>query len=301
MSSGAVDTEGDEPRQTPHVLVPEVAEMLGYRPSIEVYLKHESAQQGLSIKSRVAHAMVLEARRRQQQIVESSSGNLALGLAYWCRRFGLPKPLCLIDDCCDALMADRLRDAGAVVQVVSLTEEEVRKQLGVFRRVEQARIYQSEGYYWPNQYDNGAWVTVHRETTGPEIWGDPIQFDLVGCAVGTGATVSGVVEARPSDHHGRVVAVEPLGSVIFGGDPGYYVTAGAGNPFVPANYRVSDRVEQRKVSDADVLAATHVLRRASVPIGTSGAMTVVGSLRAVTAGESRLLAVIADDGWYETV
>src|SRR5258708_1688955 len=108
------------PISTPHLYAPQLAHMLGYPIDLKIYLKEESQQRGRSIKGRVAHAMAMRSIEMGRPIIESSSGNLALGLGYWCGQLGAPRPLCLIDDCCERSMTDALDEMGCLVEVVPL-------------------------------------------------------------------------------------------------------------------------------------------------------------------------------------
>jgi cystathionine beta-synthase len=290
------------PIRTPHIYVPELPAILGYSLDLKVFLKDESQQLGRSVKGRVAYAMAKQSQESGRQIVESSSGNLALGLGYWCRELGVAKPLCLIDDCCDESMIDALSEVGCVIEVVPLTRREQQEQSGVFKRIDRAKEYAKRGCYWPNQYDCPDWIRVHQETTGPEIWHDSRTYDVVVGAVGTGATMSGVALAQPAAGRTRLVAVEPNGSMIFGNRAGAYRVAGAGNPFAPKNYRRELMDSEVTVEDSASFHAVRRLRAAGLAIGSSGAMAVVGALRAVKGlgGELKsALVIVADDGWYE--
>ncbi|MGN6794777.1 MAG: pyridoxal-phosphate dependent enzyme [Streptosporangiaceae bacterium] len=292
------------PTATPHIYMSRIPEILGFSGKFHVYVKEECHQYGRSVKGRVAYAMACQSKRYGMPIVESSSGNLALGLAFWCARLGAPQPLCLLDDCCDTAMREVLADAGCMIESVSLTEREMEEQAGVHKRIELAKRYSRQGYYWPNQYDGEEWVRVHAETTGPEVWKDPARFDIVAGAVGTGATMSGIAASRPANRETRIVAVEPAGSTIFNSVAGAYKVAGAGNPFTPRNYRPQLMDHEITVEDQATFKAMDELRRRGYQIGSSGAMALVGALRASTAESSpatgSLLVIIADDGWYET-
>ncbi len=278
--------------------LPDVARMLGANPTILVYVKNESVQPGLSIKSRVAYAMVRQALVSGRRIVESSSGNLAIGLAYWTAVLDADPPRCLVDACCEEPVLTLLDSLDAEIEVVPLSKQERRHQLGVLPRIRRARELQEEGFYWPDQYNNAQWIGVHAASTGPEIWRDFRSFDLVACGVGTGATISGVSNTQPVRSTTRIVAVEPLGSAVFGGAAGPYVTAGVGNPFTPGNYRSSRVDHEIVVADDETLPAVRTLRELGLQIGSSGTMTLLGGLRCARPGD-RLLFVQADDGWYE--
>jgi cysteine synthase len=293
-----------QPKETPHIRCDDLINFIDAPREIDIYVKNEAEQYGRSIKGRVAYAMVRRGLELGMPIVESSSGNLALGLGYWSARLGAPAPLCLIDNCCEPAMREELQRAGCNIEVVSLDPAEIENQVGVFKRVAKAREYQANGYYWPDQYDNNEWIEVHRRTTGREIWQDLIRFDLVVCAVGTGATVSGIALARPAESSALVIAVEPSGSVIFGGHPGPYGVAGAGNPFTPRNYRKEAIDMEIVIDDVETFGMARYLRRAGYAIGSSGSMVVVGAghaLRLLSNKSRAILVVIADDGWYENL
>ena len=292
------------PIATPHTYMPRIPGILGCSGQYRLYVKEECHQPGRSVKGRVAYAMAGQSKRSGRPIVESSSGNLALGLAFWCDRLGAPQPLCLVDDCCETAMRAALLDAGCKIESVQLTEREMDEQAGVHKRIALAEEYARQGYYWPNQYDGEQWVRVHAETTGPEVWKDPVGFDIVAGAVGTGATMSGIAASRPADRTARIVAVEPAGSTIFNSVAGAYRVAGAGNPFTPRNYRPELIDDEITVEDEATFHAMEALRRQGYRIGSSGSMALVGALRASTARSSTSirspLVVIADDGWYES-
>jgi cysteine synthase len=293
------------PIATPHTYLPWIPEVLGFTSQLRVYVKEESYQYGRSVKGRVAYAMACESKRSGRRIVESSSGNLALGLAFWCERLGAPQPLCLVDDCCETAMREALADAGCLIETVPLTDTELQEQAGVRKRIALAEECSKQGYYWPNQYDGDMWIRVHAETTGPEVWKDPVAFDFVAGAVGTGATMSGIAAVRPPDRTTRVVAVEPAGSTIFNCVAGSYRVAGAGNPFTPQNYRPALMDYEITVEDGATFRAMEALRGRGYKIGSSGSMALVGALRAAGAtpssGIRSILVVIADDGWYENL
>jgi cysteine synthase len=284
--------------------MPRIPEILGFSGQFRVYLKEECRQLGRSVKGRVAYAMACESKRSGRPIVESSSGNLALGLGFWCDRLGAPAPLCLVDDCCETAMRAALTDAGCMIESIPLTVREMDEQAGVHKRIALAEQYARQGYYWPNQYGGEQWMRVHAETTGPEVWKDTVAFDIVAGAVGTGATMSGIAASRPADRTARIVAVEPAGSMIFNSVAGAYRVSGAGNPFTPRNYRPELIDYEITVEDEATFQAMAALRRSGYGIGSSGSMALVGALRAGTTASSpavrSLLVVIADDGWYET-
>ena len=294
----------EQPIATTHRALPDIVRALSIARPIALYVKDESSQRGRSVKGRVAYEMARQSLERRQPIVESSSGNLALALGYWCRELKAERPLCLVDDCCERPMLEALSGAGCDLQLISLTDAERQVQSGVFKRIAAAREYEKDGYWWPDQYGNPAWVDVHRRTTGPEIWGDDTIFDLVCGAVGTGATMSGVALSRPNERLTKIAAVEPKGSSMFSPGSGPYRVAGAGNPFRPENYRSELMDFEVAISDERTFEVLRRLRVSGLEVGTSGAMAVAGAVRvALTLDESlpKVLILLADNGWYEPI
>ena len=292
------------PRKTQHSECRTLSTIIDVPRGCRLYVKNEAEQDGRSIKGRVAYAMVRRSLQLGKRIVESSSGNLALGLGHWSGRLGAPAPLCLIDDCCDPTMRQELLCAGCEIETVSLTTSEMQNQTGVFKRVARAKEYQAANYYWPNQYDNNEWVEVHRSTTGSEIWEDPIGFDLVVCAVGTGATVSGIALARPVLSSGLVVGVEPERVGDLRGVPGTISCGRCGESLTPRNYHKEAVDMEIVIDDSETFEMVRLLRRAGYTIGSSGSMVIAGAAQAVSrlgAQAKAILLVIADDGWYESL
>src|SRR5258708_5679301 len=160
MQKDAEDHPMLTPTVTPHTYMPRIPEILGFSSKFRVYTKEESYQHGGSVKGRVAYAMACQSKRSGRRIVESSSGNLALGLAFWCERLGAPRPLCLLDDCCEISMREALTNVGCIIESVRLTDREIEEQAGVHKRIALAEEYSRQGNYWPNQYDGDEWVRV---------------------------------------------------------------------------------------------------------------------------------------------
>ena len=121
------------------------------------------------------------------------------------------------------------------------------------------RLMDSGSHYWVNQYDNEHGVSVHRDTTGPEIWEQTRgKITCCVCAVGSGGTVVGIGQYLKSRRHDiTMVGVEPYGSTIFATEENQYLTAGAGYKgkpgniqrhygFIDLNYVIDDQVSLEK-------------------------------------------------------
>lgn len=199
-------------------------------PSGQLFLKLESSNPTGSLKDRTAYYLVEDAIRRANSndfaIVESTSGNLGLGLQYVAGQLGI-KVHAIVDPTIPKSKKVRMENAGITVSVVDQNE------YPDFRtaRIARARMMESTGQFlWTNQYANEAGLLAHFETTGPEIWRQTGgSVDAVVCSVGTGGTICGIGRAlKEKNPEVEIYAVEPEGSTIFGGYSGKYITAGAG-------------------------------------------------------------------------
>jgi cysteine synthase A len=209
-----------------------------------------------SVKDRIAVAMIDAAERDgrlrpRMEIVEPTSGNTGIGLAfvaaargYTCRLF-MP----------DTMSLERralLRLLGAELVLTPGAEG----MPGTVRRAEEY-VASAPNAFMPQQFDNPANPEIHRKTTAEEIWRDTDgRIDIFIAGVGTGGTITGVGEVLKQRKPGvRIIALEPAGSpVLSGGQPGKHRIQGIGAGFVPnvLNTSVIDEIIQ--VGDDDTFA-----------------------------------------------
>lgn len=189
-----------------------------------------------SVKDRIATYMIAEAERRklihpQSLIVEPTSGNTGIGLAYVCAAKGYR--LCLTMP--DTMSVERqklLKHFGAELVLTPGAEG----MKGAIARAEEI-MGQNDNAYMPNQFNNPANPQAHRETTAREIWQDTEgRADILISGVGTGGTITGVgqaIKAKKADF--KAIAVEPADSpVLSGGQKGPHKIQGIGAGFIPA-------------------------------------------------------------------
>jgi cysteine synthase len=130
------------------------------------------------------------------------------------------------------------------------------------------------------QYDNLANRETHYHTTGREIWRDTAgRIDGCVMAVGTCGTISGVGRALKEENSTIwIMGVEPVGSILFGGEPGPYLVQGGGLSFVPANLDTTVVDEGIKVTDRDsFLTARELARGEGISVGGTGGAVVFGA------------------------
>jgi cysteine synthase len=293
------DNLADIVGDTPMVRLTRVAPDCG----AELVAKLEAYNPGGSVKDRIGVSMIdaAEADGRiepgRNTIVESTSGNTGLALAFVCAAKGYD----LVITMPQGMSREReklLRLYGAEVVLVE-------SMGGMNEAVEEARrICRERGNcYVPNQFSNPANPEIHRRTTAEEIWRDlEGKVDVLVAGVGTGGTITGCGERlRERNPDLYVVAVEPRTSaVLSGGDPGPHKIQGIGPGFVPEvlNTEVYDEIVP--VDDEDALDVARLCaRREGVLAGISGGAALWGAIHVGSRPEmrgKRVAVIIPDSG-----
>jgi len=192
---------------TPLVRVP----LSGIPEGVELWGKCEWFNPGGSVKDRTALFLVSEGLKRGalrpgKTIVDSSSGNTAVGLALVGRALGYPVELLMPA----SVSGDRKRLCLAYGAKITLTDAFSGSD-GAIRRVREKIEEEPERYFYADQYRNPANPLAHYETTGPEIWeqtGGRVTHFVAG--LGTSGTVMGTGRyLRERNPRVRIVAVEP--------------------------------------------------------------------------------------------
>lgn len=279
------------------------------RDDIELYAKLESANPGGSAKDRPALAMIDAAMRAGQigprtTVIESSSGNMGIGLAQACRYLGL-RFVCVVDPFAQPNNVDIIRALGGEIDLVN---ERVNDDFLSARLARVCELLETTpDSFWPNQYSNLANPAAHQAGTIREIddeLGDSLDFLFV--ATSSTGTLRGCVDYLAA--HGRstsVVAVDAFGSALFGGQRGPRVIPGLGAGRVSKLATDAHCDELQRISTRDCIVGCRraALREAFLPGGSAG-----GVLEAVRRMEDRLAgatvaAILHDSGtrYLETI
>jgi len=274
----------------------------GPRGVAAVWAKMEHLNPGGSVKDRICRAMIEDAEargalRRPGPIVEPTSGNTGIGLAFVCSVKGYRLVLTMPESM--SLERRQLLEAYGAEIVLTPAEEQMD---GAIRRAREI-AERTPGAFMPSQFDNAANPSVHARTTAHEILSamDGLSIDAFVAGVGTGGTVSGVgPELRKLHPAVRVVAVEPDAcATISRGQRGPTKIQGLAAGFVPANYRpdVVDAVTTVRDEDA-WRTKLRLARSEGLLVGISAGANVFGAFElARELGEGKnVVTVLCDTG-----
>jgi cysteine synthase A len=265
---------------TPLVRLNRVAQEAGAL--ARVLLKLEYLNPALSVKDRIGVSMIeaLEAEGRigpGSVIVEPTSGNTGIGLAFMCAVRGYRCILTMPE----SMSIERRKMFALFGAEVVLTPKEQRVQGAIDAAHKLLKEIPNSVMPW--QFGNPSNPAIHRRTTAEEIWADTGgEVDFIVSGVGTGGTLTGCAEAlKPRRASLKFVAVEPTDSaVLSGGKAGPHVIQGIGAGFVPEVLNVKFIDEIVAVSNQDALAtARKVARLDGIPVGISSGAIVHAALQ----------------------
>ncbi|MCA9117634.1 MAG: cysteine synthase A [Planctomycetaceae bacterium] len=267
-----------------------------------VLAKVEGRNPAYSVKCRIGAAMIWDAEKSGKlkpgmKVVEPTSGNTGIALAFVCAARGYPLTLTMPD----TMSVERrmmLRSFGAEL---ILTPGAEGMKGAISRATEMA---EGPDYYMPQQFNNPANPDIHFRTTGPEIWDDTEgKIDILVCGVGTGGTVTGVSRfiKQEKGHPLHTIAVEPVESpVMSGGSPGPHKIQGIGAGFIPGNLDMSVVDEVVQVSSEEAFAmAPRIAREEGITCGISCGAAMAAALKVAARPESAgktIVVVLPDSG-----
>ena len=197
-------------------------------------------------------------------VIEPTSGNTGIGLAYVCAARGYT----LMVTMPESMSLERRRQLKALGAEIVLTPA-VDGMPGAVRKAEEL-VAQNANYFMPQQFKNPANPEIHRKTTAEEIWRDTGgAVDAVVVGVGTGGTLTGVGEVlKARKPTVRIVAVEPAASPVISQQlagmplkPGRHAIQGIGAGFIPDVLNLSLIDEVIQVGDEDAMETSRQLAR----------------------------------------
>lgn len=254
-----------------------------------------------SAKDRIAKAMILDAFSkgkidRDSVIIEPTSGNTGIGLAFVCGTFGI-RTILTMPDTMSKERQDLLKAYGAEIVLTD-------GKLGMKGAIDKANELAASipNSFIPGQFTNPVNPKAHFETTGPEIWKDTEEkVDIFVAGVGTGGTLSGTGKyLKKMNPNIKVVAVEPEKSpLISGGKAAPHGLQGIGANFIPETLDKSLIDEVITVGDEEAYAQTKELSEEGILVGISSGAAVVAAKKLAQRPENEgklIVTLLPDNG-----
>src|SRR5262245_2468350 len=241
----------------------------------------EGFNPGGSAKDRPALRIIQEAMERGEVkpgavVIESSSGNLGIGLAQACRYFGL-RFICVVDPKTTQQNLLILSAYGAEIDLVSEPDPVTGEFLQARINRVQTLLHTIKDSYWTNQYANLSNVQGHYRKMNEIATALEGKIDYLFVATGTCGTLRGCAEYVRDRHlNTKVYAVDAQGSVIFGGQAAKRLIPGHGSARRPELFRDDLADECLRVTDLDcVVGCRRLVRREAILAGGSSGGVVM--------------------------
>ncbi len=271
-----------------------------------VAAKLESFNPLWSVKDRIGVSMIDAAERdgkinKNSTIVEPTSGNTGIGLAFTCALRGYK----LIVTMPETMSLERRRLLKAFGAEIVLTPGD-QGMTGAINKAKEI-LAATANSFMPQQFENPANPEIHRKTTAEEIWHDTQgKVDILVSGIGTGGTITGVAEViKPRKASFKAIAVEPVNSPVITQTLNKqplnrrpHKIQGIGAGFIPAilNLKIIDEVVQ--VQDEDAFTTSRRLaREEGILAGISGGAAAWAAVQVAKRPENagKLIVVVLPD------
>jgi cysteine synthase A len=283
---------------TPLIKLKKLSAELGF----QVYGKLEMANPGGSIKDRTSLSIIEEGItngtiNKNTTLIESSSGNMAIGLAQVCSYHDIPLVI-VVDPKANKHTLKILNAYGVKVDMVEKASENGGYLGARLQRVKEL-VSQIPNATWTNQYGNKANPKAHHQTMS-EIYADLPNVDYVFSATSTCGTLMGCADFIKDEHlDTKLIAVDAKGSVIFGDTPNDRQIPGHGAG-LPSQFLDKGAIHDVvHITDKECVTGCHKLLKLESILagGSSGAVTMaIEKLKNKIAQHSTCVLILCDRG-----
>ena len=248
-----------------------------------LYLKCEAFNFAGSVKLKAAQSMVEAAEHSGKlthgsTIVESTSGNLGLALSVIAAAKGYGF-VCVVDARTNLTTRQMIEALGGVIHLISEPDAEG-GFLGARLNHVRSLCAANPSYVWLNQHGNENNWLAHYRTTGPAIDAQFPDLQTLFIGAGTTGTLMGCARYfKDKGHPVSVVAIDSIGSVTFGGEPGTRMIPGLGTGIRPDVLDESYVDDVEMVAEADAVLICRRLARKGFMFGGSTGTVIAGALQ----------------------
>ncbi|MCP3660216.1 MAG: 2,3-diaminopropionate biosynthesis protein SbnA [Bacteroidetes bacterium] len=275
--------------------------------SFNLFAKLECFNPAGSIKDRAALCIIENALKSGKikqgtTVIESSSGNMAIGMALACAYYKL-NFICVVDPKISSQNLKILEIYGAKIEMVECQDITTGSFLQARLNRVKALLKKIKNSYWPCQYTNEHNPMAHYKTTMSELMNSLRKIDFLFCAVSTCGTLKGCIDyIKDNKMNTKIVAVDALGSVIFGGEKYKRLIPGHGAAIEPffSKKGLKKMVDTCiRVSDLDCVVGCHrLLKEEALLVGGSsgGVIMAVEKMKDLITCDSNCVLIFPDRG-----
>lgn len=267
--------------------------------NVHLYAKLEFLNPGGSVKDRLGQYLIDKAweqgfLKEGSTIIEPTAGNTGIGLALAARTKQLSVIFCVPEQ----FSVEKQQIMKALGATIVHTPKE-KGMIGAIEKAEQL-VEEIPNSYSPQQFSNKFNPMTYYETMAPEIWSDlQGNIDIFVAGAGSGGTFIGCAsyfkERKNSIHN---VIVEPVGSILGGGEADSHLTEGIGMEFIPEYMDQTLMNEVQTISDKEAfLMVEELARKEGLLVGSSSGSAMVAALnKAKEATSGTTIVTILPDG-----
>ena len=226
-------------------------------PKLNLYAKLEHLNPTGSVKARAA-CFILNTElengtiNQDTTIIESSSGNFGVALAAYCNKLGL-KFICVVDPHISELNKMLIRQYGASIEEVKVVDKNGGYLLNRIKRFKEL-CSQIDNSYWVNQYANKLNSDGYYHTIGKEVCDVVPNLDYAFIGISSGGTITGLSRKLKENYpHIKIIAVDIVGSVVFGGTPKKRYIPGIGSSMRPSILQYAKIDDFRRIEETDTI------------------------------------------------